>query len=111
MKGHDASLLQSTTRRCGRLEFDKTSTFAPLLVSKKSAASALSVCLRTIDNLLATRQLPCRRIGRRTLIPYSALVAFARRDHIGTPDGNKKKATDSQSAAQGVHDDHTNLCG
>jgi excisionase family DNA binding protein len=53
----------------------------PLLVSKRDAAALLSLCLRSIDNLIARKELPCRRIGKRVLIPYSALVAFARRDH------------------------------
>jgi excisionase family DNA binding protein len=56
-------------------------TYVPLLVSKRQAAGLLSLCLRSIDNLIAAKQLPCRRIGKRVLIPYSALVAFARRDH------------------------------
>ncbi len=60
-------------------------TRQPLLVSKKEAATLLGVCLRTIDNLIGTRQLPCRRIGKRVLIPYSSLVAFARRDHLAAP--------------------------
>jgi hypothetical protein len=53
----------------------------PLLVSKRDAAALLSLCLRSIDKLIAGKQLPCRRIGKRVLIPYTALVAFARRDH------------------------------
>jgi hypothetical protein len=43
----------------------------PILVSKKGSAALLSVCPRTVDNLIATKQLPCRRIGRRVLIPYT----------------------------------------
>jgi len=58
----------------------------PLLVSKRDASALLGVCLRTIDNLIGTKQLPSRRIGKRVLIPYSSLVAFARRDHIGAPE-------------------------
>jgi len=57
----------------------------PLLVSKRDAAALLSLCVRTVDNLIATKKLPARRIGRRVLIPYAALVQFARRDHVGTP--------------------------
>lgn len=57
----------------------------PLLVSKRDAAALLSLCLRSIDNLIAGKQLPCRRIGKRVLIQYSALVAFARRDHLMAP--------------------------
>jgi excisionase family DNA binding protein len=51
-----------------------------LLLSKKESAHALSLSLRTIDNLLATKQLPCRKIGRRTLIPAAAVRKFARAD-------------------------------
>jgi helix-turn-helix protein len=58
----------------------------PLLVSKRDAAALLSLCLRSIDNLIAGKQLPCRRIGKRVLIPYTALVAFARRDHPKPPE-------------------------
>jgi excisionase family DNA binding protein len=54
----------------------------PLLVSKRDAAALLGVCLRSIDNYIAAKELPCRRLGKRVLIPYAALVAFARRDHL-----------------------------
>jgi Helix-turn-helix domain len=56
----------------------------PLLVSKRDAAAMLGVCVRSIDNYIATKELPCRRLGRRALIPYKALVAFASRDHLPT---------------------------
>jgi excisionase family DNA binding protein len=52
-----------------------------LLVDKREAAWLLSVCPRTIDNLIARRELPVRRIGRRVLIPRKALEQFVRRDH------------------------------
>lgn len=51
-----------------------------LLISKQTAASLLSVSLRTIDNLLAAKRLTARKIGRRTLIPRSAVEQLARRD-------------------------------
>jgi len=54
----------------------------PINVSKKDSGVLLGVCLRTIDNLIATKQLPCRRIGRRVLIPYTAPYTAARRDHL-----------------------------
>ena len=50
-----------------------------LLVSLSEAAEAIGVCRRTVDNLIAAKQLPARKIGRRTLIPYSALITFVRR--------------------------------
>lgn len=53
----------------------------PLLVSKRDAAALLGVCVRSVDNYIAAKELPCRRLGKRVLIPYNALVAFARRDH------------------------------
>jgi excisionase family DNA binding protein len=52
-----------------------------LLMSKKDAAAALGVCVRTVEHLISAKELPCRKIGRRTLIPVSALEQFARRDH------------------------------
>ena len=56
----------------------------PLLVSLSQAAKLLSVCKRTIQNYVALKTLPARKLGRRTLIPYSALVQFAKRDHDHT---------------------------
>lgn len=53
-----------------------------LLVDKRNAAVALGVSVRTIDNLIATKQLRVRRIGRRTLIPRRALEQFAQADHV-----------------------------
>jgi hypothetical protein len=54
----------------------------PLLVSKTEARWFLgNICMRTLEKLIARKELPVRRIGRRAFIPYSALVAFARRDH------------------------------
>jgi excisionase family DNA binding protein len=52
-----------------------------LLVSKQDAAAALGVSLRTIENLLAVRELKSVRVGRRRMIPSIELQRFARRDH------------------------------
>jgi len=52
-----------------------------LLVSRKAAAVIVSLSLRKIDGLLASKQLPFRKIGTRTLIPLAALQRFARMDH------------------------------
>jgi excisionase family DNA binding protein len=53
----------------------------PILISKKDTAVVLSVSVRTVQNLIARKQLPTRRIGRRCMVPYRAVVEFARRDH------------------------------
>ena len=58
----------------------ETTTREPLLVSKRRAAESPSVSVRTVENLIASKKLPSRKIGRRTLIPYSALRALASRD-------------------------------
>ena len=50
----------------------------PLLLSKSATAQALSVSLRTIGNLIADKQLPHKKIGKRTLIPTDAVKRFAR---------------------------------
>jgi len=57
------------------------STHNKILLSKKEAANALSVSIRSLEYLIARRELPTRRVGRRVLIPSSAVEQFARRDH------------------------------
>jgi len=52
----------------------------PLLHTKIEAAAMLSVSLRTIDNLIALKELPVRRIRRRVLIPRTVLLNFAKPD-------------------------------
>ena len=53
----------------------------PVVLNKKEAAQVLGVSLRTIDRLIALKELPVRRVGRRVLIPRTALDNFLRRDH------------------------------
>ena len=62
-----------------------------ILVSKRDAARMLSVSTRTIDNLIRAKRLSVRRIGRRTLIPRSALEQLARRD---TPTKQEQKGNE-----------------
>lgn len=68
-----------------------------LLVSKRDAAQMLAVSVRTIDNLLAARELPSRRVGRRVLIPRRALEQFVRKDH-----GTKKVSDASTGKVAGA---------
>jgi excisionase family DNA binding protein len=51
-----------------------------ILVSKKEAAAALGISLRTVENLIARKELDARRIGRRRLVPKASLEKLARRD-------------------------------
>jgi len=52
--------------------------FAKILVSKRHAAEALGICVRTLEKLIAGGKLPVVRIGRRILVPAAALERFAR---------------------------------
>lgn len=58
----------------------------PILVSQKEAAGMLGISVRTVQNLITAKALPSRKIGRRRLIPYSALQALARRDSDTIPE-------------------------
>ena len=44
-----------------------------LLVSKREAASALSVSVRTIENYIRRKELKVRKLGRRTLVVLASL--------------------------------------
>jgi excisionase family DNA binding protein len=50
----------------------------PLLVDKKFATKTLSISVRKLDYLITEGKLRTRKIGRRVLIPYSALRQFAK---------------------------------
>ena len=63
-----------------------------ILVSKKEAAAALGVSLRTVENLIASKQLDARRIGRRRLVPRTSLEKLARRD-VPNPAPEAREAT------------------
>jgi len=54
----------------------------PLLLSKRDSAAALGISLRTLEMLIAVRELKSVRVGRRRLIPRRELEKFARRDHV-----------------------------
>lgn len=52
-----------------------------LAFTKVEAAKTLGLSLRTIDNLIAAKEFTVRRIGRRVVIPVTALQALIRGDH------------------------------
>jgi excisionase family DNA binding protein len=52
-----------------------------LAVGMREAAEMMTVCCRTIQTLVATGELRSIKVGRRRLIPVTALEAFLRRDH------------------------------
>jgi excisionase family DNA binding protein len=56
-----------------------------LMYARLEAAQLLSVSLRKIDELIATKQIETVRVGRRNLVPHNVLERFAR-------NGARKKA-------------------
>ena len=52
-----------------------------LLLDKREAAWVIGVSPRTIDALIANRELSVRRIGRRVLVHRDTLEDFARQNH------------------------------
>jgi excisionase family DNA binding protein len=52
-----------------------------LAYTKADAAKMLSLSLRSIDNLIALKELTVRRVGRRVIIPATSITAFLRLDH------------------------------
>jgi len=52
-----------------------------LAMSKVEAAQMLGVSVRTVDRLIALKELPVRRLGRRVLIPRNSLQTLLRVDH------------------------------
>ena len=53
----------------------------PIALNKQEAAQMLGVSLRTIERLIALKELHVRRLGRRVLIPRASLENFLRSDH------------------------------
>ena len=56
-------------------------TRSPIAITKQEAAQMLGVSLRTIDRLIALKELQVRRLGRRVLIPRTALESLMNKDH------------------------------
>ena len=52
-----------------------------LAVPIAEAARRLSLSPRTVANLVASKELPSLKVGRRRLITVRALEAFLKRDH------------------------------
>lgn len=56
-----------------------------LLFSKRSTAATLGISVRTLENLVAVREIIPRRIGKRVLFAVQEIERFARRDHLTKP--------------------------
>jgi excisionase family DNA binding protein len=58
-----------------------TNTVVRLAYTKAEAASALAISPRTVDNLIAAKQLASRKVRGRVLIPTDSLRSLMRSDH------------------------------
>ena len=67
-----------------------------LLLSKRDAALALSLSLRTVENLIRRKELTARRVGRRTLVLASSLATFALRDHDSPSPSKRANGVDAE---------------
>jgi excisionase family DNA binding protein len=56
-----------------------------LLLSKRDTAARLGISVRTLENLVAMREITPRRIGKRVLFDAREIERFARRDHRTKP--------------------------
>jgi excisionase family DNA binding protein len=64
----------------------------PLMFTRRQASLLLSLSVNTIGNLIKTKQLIGRKVGRKVLIPRSSIEAFTRRDHKTGEEGRKHRA-------------------
>ena len=53
-----------------------------LLYSKRETAEMMGVSVRTIDNLIAVKELRCIRLGRSVRFRMTDIESFLRRDHV-----------------------------
>jgi hypothetical protein len=53
-----------------------------MLYDRKSAAFALSISTRSLDYLIANKQLATRKLGKKIMVSASELARFSRMDHL-----------------------------
>ena len=52
------------------------------MYDRKEAARQLSISVRSLDYLIAGKQLATRRLGKKVMIPHGELIRFSRADHF-----------------------------
>lgn len=52
-----------------------------ILYDRKTAAVKLSLSVRSLDYLIAQKEILVRRVGTKILIPHGELIRFSRQDH------------------------------
>ena len=74
-----------------------------LLWSKREAAAALGISVRTLEMLIALQELRSVRVGRRRMIPAIELERFARRDHATRPTLQSRNAPQPKTQGDEIH--------
>lgn len=52
-----------------------------ILYDRKTAATQLSISVRSLDYLISGKKLNTRRIGKKVLVPRGELIRFAQANH------------------------------
>jgi excisionase family DNA binding protein len=65
----------------GVIDIQAAGDVEKLLYTRADAACMLSISERSLDYLIASKEINTRRVGRRVLIPRSELLRFARGNH------------------------------
>jgi hypothetical protein len=68
------------------------------LYSRKEAAHALGISVRSLDYLIAGKQLDTRRIGKKVLVTRASLASFASGNHYGSISTAARNAESSKCA-------------
>jgi hypothetical protein len=61
---------------------DVSSSVPKLLFSRKEAAYSLGIGIRSLDHLIARKELATRRLGKKVMVPAKELERFSRADHF-----------------------------
>jgi excisionase family DNA binding protein len=75
-------------------DFTLQLTTERLLYPRKDAAYQLGVSVRTLDYLVARKELETRRIGKKVLITRRSLVRFANANHYEAVRGDEVEQTE-----------------
>jgi excisionase family DNA binding protein len=90
-------MVLAKSRTCVDCERRRHHQMEKLLLSKREAAEALGCSVRTIENMIARKQLASRRLGKRRMIPYAALTQLAKRDTLViTGQGNNENTNGNE---------------
>ena len=71
-------------------ELSACADVAKMLYTRKESAFALGVSVRSVDWLIARKELAPRRLGKRVLVPAAELEKYAARDHADLTIGGSK---------------------